>query len=80
MTYISCRKLVLAPNMKTNISTIFVQFRPHQQVLQFNLYCIGLVILNLLLCSHISTDYDRIDCSLPDVTYCQEQDPNILTN
>ena len=79
VTYISCHKLVLALNMKTNISTIFVLFRPYQQVLQFNLYYIGHVILNLLLRSHISTDHDRIDCSLPDVTYCQELDPNILT-
>ena len=65
--------------MKTNISTIFVLFRSYQQVLHFILYCIGHVILNLLLRSHISTDHDRIDCSLSDVTYCQEQDPNIRT-
>ena len=79
VTYILCHKLVLAPNMKTNISTIFVLFRTYQQVHQFNLYYIGHVILNLLLRSHISTDHDRIDYSLSDVTYCQEQDPNIHT-
>ena len=79
VTYISCRKLVLALNMKTNISTIFVQFRPYQQVLQFILYCIGHVILNLLLRSHISTDHDRIDCSLSDITNSQALNPNIRT-
>ena len=79
MTYISCHKLVLALNMKTNISTIFALFRTYQQVLHFILYCIGHVILNLLLRSHISTDHDRIDCSLSDVIYCQELNPNIRT-
>ena len=79
VTYISCHKLVLALNMKTNISTIFVLFRTYQQVLQFNLYYIGRVILNHLLRSHISTDHDNIDCSLSDVIYCQELNPNILT-
>ena len=79
VTYISCHKLSLALNMKTNISTIFVQFRTYQQVLQFNLYYIGHVILNLLLRSHISTDHDRIDCSLSDVTYSQALNPNIRT-
>ena len=81
VTYISCHKLVLALNMKTNISTIFVLFRPYQQVLQFNLNYIGHVILNLLLRSHISTDHDRIDCSLSNITTnSQALNPNILTN
>ena len=80
VTHISCHKLVLALNMKTNISTIFVLFRPYQQVLQYNLYYIGHVILNLLLRSHISTDHDRIDCSLSDIpTYYQALNPNIRT-
>ena len=80
VTYISCHKLVLALNMKTNISTIFVLFRPYQQVLQFNLYYIGHVILNLLLRSHISTDHDHIDCSLSDIpTNSQALNPNIRT-
>ena len=77
--YISCRKPVLALNMKSNISTNFVQFRSSQQVHQLNLYFIGRVILNLLLRSHISTDHDRIDCSLPDVTNSQALNPNIRT-
>ena len=38
-----------------------------------------LTICNLLLRSHISTDHDRIDFSLSDVTYCQELNPNIRT-
>ena len=66
--------------MKTNISTIFALFRTYQQVLHFILYYIGHVILNLLLRSHISTDHDRIDCSLSDVTYSQALNPNIRTN
>ena len=65
--------------MKTNISTIFVQFRSYQQVLHFISYYIEHVILNLLLRSHISTDHDRIDCSLSDVTYSQALNPNIRT-
>ena len=79
VTYISCHKLVLALNMKTNISTIFVQLISYQQVLHFISYYIGHVILNLLLRSHISTDHDRIDCSLPDVTNSQALNPNIRT-
>ena len=79
VTYISCHKLVLALNMKTNISTIFVQYRPHQQVLHFISYYIGRVILNHLLRSHISTDHDRIDCSLSDITNSQAINPNIRT-
>ena len=79
VTYISYHKLVLALNMITNISTNFVQFRSYQQVLQLNLYYIGRVILNLLLRSHISTDHDRIDCSLSDATNSQALNPNIRT-
>ena len=65
--------------MKTNISTIFVQFRSYQQVLHFISYYIGRVILNHLLRSHISTDHDRIDCSLSDITNSQALNPNIRT-
>ena len=79
MTYISCHKLVLALNMITNISTIFALFRTYQQVLHFILYYIGHVILNHLLRSHISTDHDRIDCSLSDFTNSQALNPNIRT-
>ena len=50
-----------------------------QTFLQFNLYYIGHVILNLLLRSHISTDHDNIDCSLSDITNSQALDPNIRT-
>ena len=79
LTYISCHKLSLALNMKTNISTIFVLFRSYQQVLQFNLYYIGRVIFNLILRSHISTDHDHIDCSLSDITNSQAINLNIRT-
>ena len=78
VTYISCHKLSLALNMETNI--IFVQFISYQQVLHFISCYIGRVILNLLLRSHISTDHDRIDCSLSDIpTNSQALNPNIRT-